>query len=110
MGCIFCQIAKGEIKSEILYEGKNVIAFKDINPQAPTHILVIPKQHLTSLEEIKQPELLTEIFDAIPRVAKKFNLSQGYRIVMNIGRDAGQAIDHLHFHILGGRIFSWPPG
>ncbi|KAB3530753.1 histidine triad nucleotide-binding protein [Alkaliphilus serpentinus] len=105
--CIFCKIAKGEIPSELLYENQHVVAFKDINPQAPIHLLVIPKEHIpsaTDLTAIQIKELIPEIFTAIHHLVKEFNLdSKGYRIVNNCGQFGGQSVTHLHFHILGGQ-------
>jgi histidine triad (HIT) family protein len=111
--CLFCKIAKKEIESQVVFESKKVLAFRDINPQAPAHILVIPKKHFSSITESGKiaPELLSEIFSAINTIAKEQGIKDpGFRIVVNHGKQAGQAVAHLHFHILGGRDLNWPPG
>lgn len=103
--CIFCKIIEGKIPSEKVYEDENVLAFKDINPAAPIHILIIPKKHIENLLEIKKEdsEALVEIFDAIKKVAQKLGIEQdGFRIISNCGKDAGQEVMHLHFHLLAG--------
>ena len=111
-GCLFCKIADKELDSEIVHETENTLAFKDINPGAPTHLLVIPKTHITSAHELgaKDSELLGELFEAIGKVASDAGVGDGYRLVTNIGADAGQSVLHLHFHVIGGRTLSWPPG
>ena len=96
--CIFCKIIKGEIPSKKVYEDDDVLAFYDLEPQAPFHILIIPKQHIKSAAEIT------------PEIAKQFDLKDGFRIVNNCGDCAGQTVKHLHFHMLGGRDFGWPAG
>ena len=105
MDCIFCKIIKGDIPSAKVYEDELVYAFRDINPQAPTHILVIPKEHLPSVDAItpENSALVAHIFEVIPRIAKAENLTNGYRVVSNCGEHAGQTVHHLHFHILGGK-------
>ena len=109
MSCIFCKIAAKEIKSSIVHESGSMIAFDDIAPQAPVHVVVIPKNHITEIAGLKS--LLGEIFAAIKEISKLKKVDgSGFRIVMNSGRDAGQAVDHLHFHLLGGRKLAWPPG
>ncbi len=111
--CLFCKIANKEIKSNIIFENDKLLAFSDINPQAPVHILIIPKKHIAGLNEIgaADKELLGEIQLAAKEIAEKNNISKdGYRIVANCGPNAGQAVDHIHYHVLGGRIFRWPPG
>lgn len=101
--CTFCKIIKGEIPSSKVYEDELTLAFKDIAPIAPIHILVIPKEHIKSLNELSDEKLLSHIFDVIKIVAKKEGIyDKGYRVITNIGEDAGQAVKHLHFHILGG--------
>lgn len=103
--CIFCKIIKGEIPSQKVYEDDEILAFKDINPLAPVHILVIPKKHIETtndLEEIDEP-VIGKIFTVIKKLAKENNLENGYRIVNNCGEDGGQEVKHLHFHLLGGR-------
>lgn len=111
-GCLFCQIVGGEIDSKKVKETDNVLAFEDINPAAPTHVLVIPKEHVASAHELgsSHGEVLGEIFEVAGAVAEEAGISEGYRIVTNIGRPAGQSVFHLHLHVLGGRDFSWPPG
>ena len=108
MDCIFCKIIKGDIPSSKVYEDELVYAFRDINPQAPTHILVIPKEHLPSVDAItaENSGLVAHIFEVIPQIAKAENLANGYRVVSNCGDDARQSVKHLHFHILGGKVLS----
>ena len=103
--CLFCKIVAGEIPSNKVYEDDLVLAFRDINPQAPTHILVIPKAHMASVDAVT-PEnsgVVAHIFEVIPKIAAKEGLVNGYRVVSNCGADAGQTVPHLHFHILGGK-------
>jgi histidine triad (HIT) family protein len=100
--CIFCKIINKEISSEIIYED-------DINPQAPYHILIIPKKHIPTILELNDSEIMKGIFETIKKVSEKLNL-KSFRIVNNVGPDALQSIYHVHFHLLGGRKFSWPPG
>ncbi len=104
--CLFCKIVKGEIPSTKVYEDEFVYAFKDINPEAPVHILVIPKKHIGSINKIEKEdeELIGKIFTTIKKVAKDQGIAEsGYRVVSNCGKDAGQTVMHLHFHILGGK-------
>lgn len=110
--CLFCKIVKKEIPSEIVYENDNLIAFRDINPQAPTHILIIPREHFASLKEIpvEKKGILAELLLAACQIAEEKELSRGYRIVLNTGKESGQAVFHIHFHLLGGRQMAWPPG
>jgi len=111
MDCIFCKIVRKEIPSEIVYEGAKVLAFKDIAPQAPVHILVIPKEHYATFSEVKDFSEIGDLFWVINHVATKEGLDKnGFRVVVNQGKAAGQEVPHLHFHLLGGRDFSWPPG
>ena len=102
--CIFCKIAEGVIPSNKVYEDDIMLAFFDINPQAPIHVLVIPKLHIASLDEVckDNSEIIKSIFEKIPEIAKKAGITNGYRLVSNCGDDACQAVKHLHFHILGG--------
>ena len=104
MNCLFCEIIKGNIPSSKVYENEYVYAFRDINPQAPVHILVVPKEHISSVDEItaENSVLVSKIFEAIPEIAKAEKLSGGYRVITNCGADACQSVKHLHFHILGG--------
>ena len=108
MNCLFCKIIAGEIPSTKVYEDETVLAFRDINPQAPTHILVIPKAHIPSVDGItaENSAVVAHIFEVIPAIAAKENLTGGYRVVSNCGADAGQTVHHLHFHILGGQKLS----
>lgn len=103
--CIFCKIAAGEIPSTKVYEDETILAFRDINPMAPTHILVIPKEHIPSVDGVtaENSGVVAHIFEVIPAIAAKEGLVNGYRVVSNCGADAGQTVPHLHFHILGGR-------
>ncbi|MCS7252686.1 MAG: histidine triad nucleotide-binding protein [Armatimonadota bacterium] len=112
-GCIFCDIASGKVQSRIAYEDEDVIAFHDINPQAPIHILIIPKKHIANLNETSDDDLklLSKLLLVARDIAKKEGVSErGYRIVLNTNREAGQSVFHIHFHLLGGRPFGWPPG
>ncbi len=111
--CIFCKIANKEIPSNIVYEDDKVIAFKDLNPQAPIHILVIPKEHIESLNQIdeRNANLISDVMLVIRKLAKDLEIEEkGYRVVNNCGEYGGQTVFHIHFHLLGGRKFSWPPG
>ena len=105
MDCLFCSIAKGEIPSSKVYEDEYVYAFRDINPQAPVHILVIPREHVASCGEItpENSHLAARCFEAIAKIARQENLSGGFRVISNCGPDAGQTVHHLHFHILAGQ-------
>jgi len=110
--CLFCSIIKKEIPSDIIYEDDQVIAIKDINPQAPVHFLIIPKKHIKSLNEIEDTdlELVSHIVKLIPELARENKLNEGYRVVNNCGELGGQTVDHIHFHVLGKRQMLWPPG
>ncbi len=112
MDCLFCKIAAGEIPSTKVYEDDRIFAFRDINPQAPTHILVIPKEHIPSVDAItpENSAIVSHIFEIIPKLAAEDGLDKGYRVVSNIGEQGQQSVPHLHFHILGGRDMTWPPG
>ena len=105
MDCLFCKIVKGDIPSTKVYEDDQILAFRDIAPQAPTHILVIPKAHIPSVDGITEENsgIVAHIFSVIPKIAAAENLTGGYRVVSNCGPDAGQTVFHLHFHILGGK-------
>ena len=111
MDCVFCKIIEGEIPTDKIYEDEDIIAFNDLDPQAPIHFLVIPKKHITSLATLDESDsdLVAKIMLVIQKLAKENNL-EGYRVVTNIGEDGGQSVPHLHFHVLGGRAFHWPPG
>lgn len=112
MDCIFCKIANGEIPSTKVYEDEKILAFKDLDPQAPVHILVIPKEHIRWAYDITEDNsgVIAHIFEKIPVIAKENGLEDGFRIVNNCGESAGQSVHHIHFHLLGGRDFTWPPG
>lgn len=108
MDCLFCKIIAGEIPSTKVYEDDKLLAFRDIAPMAPTHILVIPKQHIGGVDEItpENSAIVSYIFEIIPKIAREEGLDGGYRVVSNIGEDGGQTVRHLHFHILGGKKLS----
>lgn len=108
MNCLFCKIISGEIPSTKVYEDDKILAFRDIAPQAPTHILVIPKAHIASVAGItaENADVVAHIFTVIPKIAEAEGLTNGYRVVSNCGDDAGQTVHHLHFHILGGKTLS----
>lgn len=111
--CIFCKIAKGEIPSKKVYEDDKVYAFHDINPAAPTHVLVIPKSHIAGANDITEEnaEIISHIFLCINKLVRELGIDDtGYRIVNNCGKDGGQEVGHIHFHVLGGRSLQWPPG
>ncbi len=112
MDCLFCKIIAGEIPSTKVYEDEFVYAFKDIEPQAPFHVIVVPKIHIVCANEINEgnSNYIAKIFEAISKIASENNLSNGYRVVNNCGNDGGQTVGHIHFHILGGRRLHWPPG
>lgn len=113
MGCIFCNIISGNIPSKKVYENENVFAFEDANPQAPVHILVLPKKHLVNILEIKEKDkdIIFKIHQVINKLAKDNNIAQkGFRVIVNCNREGGQTVDHLHFHLVGGRFMNWPPG
>ena len=112
MDCIFCKIANGEIPSKKVYEDDTVIAFHDLEPQAPTHILVIPKQHITSAADItsENSAVIAHIFEVIAKLSKDLKMDDGFRVVNNCGDSAGQTVKHIHFHLLSGRNFTWPAG
>ena len=110
--CLFCKIANGEISSEFLYEDDEFVAFSDINSIAPVHILIIPKTHIASADDIdeKNSHLIGKIFIIASKIVKDMGLENGYRVVNNCKEDGGQSVDHIHFHLLGGRKMLWPPG
>lgn len=110
--CLFCKIAAGQIPSKRLYEDDRVLAFYDIDPQAPVHFLVVPKKHIASPAALTEEdgELVGHIYAVIAGLAAKLGLEGGYRVVANSGDDAGQSVHHLHFHVLAGRSLAWPPG
>jgi histidine triad (HIT) family protein len=111
--CLFCKMAQGEIKPDVLYEDDHVLAFRDINPQAPVHFLVIPKKHITTLNDVtpQQAELIGRMYLAAQKVAADEGIAEsGYRSLINCNADAGQSVWHMHLHVLGGRVMAWPPG
>jgi histidine triad (HIT) family protein len=110
--CLFCKIVAKEIPADTVLDRDDVLAFRDVNPQAPTHVLVIPKEHLPSLEAVGagHESLLAGLVDAVNEVARNDGVDGGFRVVTNIGAAAGQSVDHLHLHVLGGRAMTWPPG
>jgi len=112
MDCLFCKIVSGTIPVKRLYEDDQVLAFPDINPQSPVHILVIPKKHIQSLAQTTADDapMLGHIIASAVKIAAEQNLSNGYRLVINTGPDGGQTVEHLHIHLLGGRHMNWPPG
>lgn len=111
--CIFCRILKGEIPGRIVYEDDSAVALEDIHPQAPVHLLIIPRKHVVSLRDAgpDDEKLLGHLFLIAAQLARERNVAaQGYRMVVNNGRFGGQTVDHLHVHLMGGRVFHWPPG
>jgi histidine triad (HIT) family protein len=113
MDCLFCKIAKGEIPAKVLYKDDLVMAFEDINPQAPHHIVLIPTKHIATLNDLHQEdsELLGHMVQSAARLAKQLGIAdEGYRVVMNCNAGAGQSVFHIHAHLLGGRRLTWPPG
>ena len=110
--CIFCKICRGEIPARIVYEDDELVAFHDASPQAPVHVLLVPRRHIASLSEIEEGDaiLLGRMLLAIRELATQFEIAPGYRVVTNTGSEAGQSVFHLHLHLLGGRRMSWPPG
>jgi len=111
--CLFCKMVKGEIPPDIVYEDNDVLAFRDINPQSPTHVLVIPKRHISTINDLESDdaELVGKLYLAAKKVAEKDGIAEaGFRTVMNCNESAGQTVLHIHLHVLGGRRMSWPPG
>jgi histidine triad (HIT) family protein len=109
--CIFCKIARGEVPAKMLVNNKEIAAFRDVNPQAPVHILIIPKKHVASLDDLNDSDLLGRMMVLAAALARQEKIARsGYRTVINTGGDGGQTVDHLHIHLLGGRGFTWPPG
>lgn len=109
---MFCRIVEGKIPAEVVHRDEKVVAFKDINPQAPVHLLVIPVKHIENLmkADVQDSESLVAVFAAIKELAVKHGLEEGFRVVTNCGENGGQTVGHLHFHVLGRRVMSWPPG
>ncbi|MBE6884511.1 MAG: histidine triad nucleotide-binding protein [Ruminococcaceae bacterium] len=112
MDCIFCKIAAGEIPSNKVFEDDQVLAFYDLDPQAPVHFLVIPKEHISGADQItaENSGVVAHIFEVIAKVTAELGLTGGFRVVTNCGEDGGQTVGHLHFHVLGRRSLAWPPG
>lgn len=112
MDCLFCKIVKGEIPSTKVFEDESVYAFLDIDPQAPFHAIIIPKEHISSAAEItaENSSLIAKVFEAIAKIAKQEKLEKGFRVVNNCGEDGGQTVGHIHFHLLARRNLAWPPG
>lgn len=112
LDCIFCKIAGGEIPAVKVYEDEKVVAFNDLEPQAPVHVLIIPKEHIACAADINSENsaLVAAVFEAAAKIAEKLELSDGFRIVNNCGEKAGQTVMHLHFHMMAGREFTWPAG
>ena len=110
--CIFCRIAAGEIPAQVVHEDEHTVAFRDIDPRAPTHVLIIPRRHIPGVHAAGEgdAELLGRLFVAARAVAAREGLTGGYRMVVNDGSDAGQTVHHVHMHVLGGRSLAWPPG
>ena len=109
--CIFCKIVNGEIPSEFVYSDENVVAFRDVNPQAPVHILVIPKKHYASASAVKDDSVWSNLMSSAVKIAEQLGLDDnGYRMVINTGEQGGQTVPHLHLHLLAGRNLGWPPG
>ncbi|MDZ7374663.1 MAG: histidine triad nucleotide-binding protein [candidate division KSB1 bacterium] len=113
MECVFCNILRGQLPAEFVYENERVVAFRDINPQAPVHVLIVPRKHIASTNEVRpeDQQLLGEMILVAQKVAQAEGIAQsGYRLVINCNEDSGQEIYHLHLHLLGGRRMTWPPG
>ncbi len=109
--CIFCKMAAGEIKPDVVYEDDKILAFRDINAQAPTHILIIPKAHIATMNDLDDSDLAARLLLVVPKLAKQQGLAEnGYRTVINCNSQGGQEVFHLHLHLLGGRQMQWPPG
>lgn len=112
MDCLFCKIIAGEIPSERVYEDDRVLAFRDIDPQAPFHVIVVPKVHISSAAEItaKNSADIAAVYEAVAKIATEQGLERGFRVVNNCGEEGGQTVGHIHFHMLAGRNLAWPPG
>lgn len=111
--CLFCKIVDGDIAADVVFESDNAIAFRDVNPQAPTHVLVIPRQHIATINDLEpgNESLVGELYLAARQIAADEGIAEaGYRTVMNCNKGAGQSVFHIHLHVLGGRALSWPPG
>ncbi len=111
--CIFCKIAAGDIDADIVYQSEDLVGFRDLNPQAPTHVLIIPRRHISTINDIAESdaEVIGQLFVAAKEIAAQEDISEpGYRVTMNCNAGAGQSVFHVHLHLLGGRQFTWPPG
>lgn len=111
--CIFCKIVNGEIPCTKVFEDEKVLCFKDINPEAPVHVIIIPKKHISSLNDLNEENIddISHLMLVIKNIASELGISKtGYRLVTNCGDDGGQSVGHIHFHLLGGRALQWPPG
>ena len=111
--CLFCGIVEGKIKGNIVYQDDSVVAFKDVNPKAPVHVLIIPRRHVAGVLDLKADDgaVIGHIFEVAARLAREQGIAvSGFRVVVNSGADAGQSVFHLHYHLLGGRRMTWPPG
>jgi histidine triad (HIT) family protein len=109
--CLFCRIVRGDIPAKLVAESPECVAFRDVNPQAPTHVLVVPRWHIASLDEAADVEILGRMSLMAAQIARDEGIAEsGYRTVINTGHDAGQSVQHIHLHLLGGRHLSWPPG
>lgn len=109
--CLFCKMAAGEIKPDIVFENEQILAFRDINPRAPVHILIIPKEHLATLNDLDDVTLAGQLLHTVPLIAEQHGIAEnGYRTVINCNQEGGQEVYHLHIHVLGGRNMNWPPG
>lgn len=108
--CIFCKVIAKEIPAKIVLEDKDYVVIRDINPQAPTHVLIVPVQHVRNIAEFEDATALGKLFQVAKTIAQEEKLSNGFRVVVNTGDHGGQTVDHLHIHVLGGRSMGWPPG
>ena len=111
--CLFCKILAGEIPADLVYESETAVAFRDINPKAPTHVLVIPRKHISTINDIEpdDQEIIGSLYIAAKEIAAQAGIADdGYRAVMNCNEDAGQSVFHIHLHVMGGRVLAWPPG
>ncbi len=110
--CIFCRIARGDIRAQVVHSDEESVAFRDVNPQAPTHVLVVPRRHIESIAAMEDDDarLIGHLFAVAREVAREAGLDGGYRLVVNVGADAGQTVPHVHLHVIGGRPLDWPPG
>jgi histidine triad (HIT) family protein len=112
MGCLFCNFVEKKMNTDVVYEDEHTLAFRDIRPVAPTHVLVVPKKHVAATRDLGDgdAELIGRVMLTATKVAAKLDLKGGYRLVLNDGNDAGQSVHHIHVHVLGGRLMTWPPG